>query len=68
MPEYYINRIAQGNGDHEVHIANCQYFPDPRNALSLGNFNNCRPAVEKAKRYYPEANGCFYCSRDCHTS
>lgn len=28
MQEYYVNKRAQTNGDHEVHVPTCNYFPD----------------------------------------
>ena len=66
---YCVNIKAQDNGDHEVHREDCQYWPDERNRLHLGGFMNCEPAVKKAKEIYPTtANGCYWCSRDCHTT
>ena len=29
---------------------------------------SCYPAVQKAKEYYTQVNGCYFCSNDCHTS
>lgn len=68
MSDYYVNRNAQSNGDHEVHEDNCQYLPSPDNRIYLGNFTNCQDAVEAAKKYYNQVNGCYFCSRPCHTS
>ncbi|HLG01451.1 MAG TPA: hypothetical protein VI916_13370 [Acidimicrobiia bacterium] len=65
---YYVNQNAQDNGDHEVHTSECSYLPDPENRLYLGSFDTCGPAVTEAKKTYPQSNGCFYCSRACHTS
>lgn len=68
MPEYYVNRNAQPNGDHEVHRADyCPTPADPENRLHLGIFPSCRGAVEAAKRHYPQSNGCANCSPECHT-
>lgn len=70
MADYYVNRQAQVNGDHEVHDkAACppQYFPSPQNAAYLGNFNTCAQAVQTARSYFSQVNGCFYCARACHT-
>lgn len=64
---YYVNKNAQTNGDHEVHIKSCRYFPDAKNIISLGDFSNCRDAVREAKKYYIQVNGCFYCVRECNT-
>ena len=69
MPKYYVNKNAQPNGDHEVHVEDCSHFPYPQNKLYLGNFNNCHNAVEEAKKHYPTtADGCYYCCKPCHTS
>ncbi len=65
---YYVNKNAQSNGDHEVHAENCTRCPDPENRICLGEFDCCHPAVAKAKEQYPKADGCYYCSNDCHTS
>ncbi len=66
---YIVNRNAQYNGDHEVHKeATCNHLPDPENRKYLGDFSNCHDAVKKAKEYDSEADGCYYCSNECHTS
>ena len=68
MKKYYVNKNAQSNGDHEVHAYGCSYMPEPENRLYLGEFTSCHGAVLKAKRTYPQSNGCYYCCRPCHTS
>lgn len=65
---YYVNKNAQSNGDHEVHNETCTRCPSAENRLYLGQFATCRPAVAEAKKTYPKSNGCYYCSRDCHTT
>lgn len=67
MARYYVNQNAQANGDHEVHRDGCSFMPDASNRTYLGDFVSCAPAVREAKRYYSQSNGCYYCSRDCHT-
>jgi hypothetical protein len=67
MPYYYVNKHAQDNGDHEVHKADCSRLPEPANRMHLGEYTSCEPAVREAKKSYPRADGCFYCSRPCHT-
>jgi hypothetical protein len=66
MAAYYVNNRAQANGDHEVHVSNCPYFPSDR--TYLGDFTSCAPAVQQAKRHYSQSNGCYTCCRACHTS
>lgn len=66
--KYYVNVNSQQNGDHEVHTLGCSFLPDPENRIYLGEFNSCSPAVRKAKQRYSKSDGCYYCSRACHTS
>jgi hypothetical protein len=68
MAYYYVNKNAQDNRDHEVHKDGCGFMPEPENRIYLGNYNNCRDAVKKAKNYYAQADGCYYCCPECHTS
>ena len=67
MAAYYVNKNAQANGDHEVHTTGCDYLPREENRIYLGNFALCHQAVDTARKYYSQVNGCFYCSNDCHT-
>lgn len=64
MPSFCVNRNAQSNGDHEVHdiSANCSYLPDSVNRLALGDYATCHGAVQAAKAYYRQVNGCYYCA------
>ena len=66
MPNYCVNNKAQPNGDHEVHTYTCTYFPSDR--TYLGEYPSCHGAVAKAKETHSRANGCAFCSKDCHTS
>lgn len=69
MARYYVNKNAQGNGDHEVHqTTGCPFPADEANRQYLGYFDNCQAAIKEAKKYYAQSNGCAYCCPDCHTS
>lgn len=68
MADYYVNRQAQNNGDHEVHRSGCRYMPSQENRIYLGDFISCHGAVQEAKKYYQQSNGCCFCSQECHTS
>lgn len=68
MALYYVNKKAQANGDHEVHKSGCSFMPIEENRKYLGSFNNCFDAVREAKQFYPQSNGCYYCSKECHTT
>ena len=65
MADYCVNNQAQSNGDHEVHVYTCSYLP--ADFTYLGSFDSCYPAVVRAKQYYPQSNGCYWCCRACHT-
>lgn len=67
MKTYYVNDRAQANGDHEVHHTECKYLPAAGNRTYLGEFSNCKPAVEVAKVHHRQVNGCATCCPDCHT-
>jgi len=67
MNKYYVNKNAQDNGDHEVHLESCSWLPDSDNRQYLGEFENCALAVEEAKKTYSTADGCAHCIPSCHT-
>jgi hypothetical protein len=56
MNDYYVNNVAQPNVDHEVHRSGCSYIPTDRKYL--GQFNSC----------HNQSNGCYWCSKECHTT
>lgn len=70
MAQYYINKNAQANGDHEVHSDPCSFMPNSSNRIDLGWHTNCFNAVAAAKARWPNdrINGCYYCCNACHTS
>lgn len=68
MPMYYVNKVVQSNGDHEVHELGCSYMPSQQNQLYLGSFSNCHDAVREAKKHYRQSNGCYWCAKECHTT
>jgi len=66
MKNYYVNRNAQSNGDHEVHAEGCYYMPSSKK--DLGSFSSCKGAVTEAKKTFSQSNGCKTCCNECHTS
>lgn len=66
MSSYYVNNTAQQNGDHEVHKEGCSFMPYSK--VYLGEHQTCITAVKKAKEYYLQSNGCYFCANFCHTS
>lgn len=68
MSDYYVNKNAQSNGDHEVHKSGCSYLPNKENRIFLGNFSECYSALVRARQRYSQVDGCYYCSNACHSS
>ena len=48
---YYVNKIAQSTGEHEVHASSCRYLPSVENRIFLGYFANGKEAVREAKKH-----------------
>lgn len=67
MAEFCVNKSEQTNGDHEVHERGCVYWPASQNVQGLGWHANCSSAVQAARQYYRQVNGCKTCARSCHT-
>lgn len=66
MAYYYVNQHAQANGDHEVHVAGCLFYP--ADTIYLGDYASCPPAIEQTKFYFYQSNGCYFCCNPCHTT
>ena len=64
---YYVNKIAQSTGEHEVHALSCRFLPSLENRIYLGSFANGIEAVKEAKKYYSNVDGCFFCCPESHT-
>ena len=62
MANYYVNKKAQKNGAHEVHIGTCSYLPDEELKIYLGTFETCEQAVGEAKKHFKKSNSCYFCS------
>ena len=54
MASYYVNKSQQPKGDHEVHQRGCSHFPSAENAVYLGEFLSCGPAVMEAKTLHSD--------------
>ena len=67
MLNYYVNDNEQNNGDHEVHRDSCHYLPLIVSKAYLGVFINAVPAVQEARKYYRQVNGCAYCCPEANT-
>ena len=67
MKTYVVNTTPDKDGHHEVHHIGCEFLPAPKNQFRLGQFSNCHPAVKEARKHFQPVNGCWHCSRECHT-
>ena len=67
MEHYYVNKIAQTTGEHEVHTLSCSFLPSIDNRVYLGHFSSCAEAVREARKHYAKVDGCYYCCNACHT-
>lgn len=74
LENYYLNKNAQSNGDHEVHRESCKFYylyKYGNNFEYIGKFSNEMDAVSYAKSLnYSIANkidGCAFCCPKAHT-
>lgn len=65
---FYVNSNAQPNGDHEVHRSGCSWLPSAENRVYLGCFSTSREAVNAAREYYRQVDGCCFCCPESHHS
>lgn len=61
MAEFYVETIAQENGDHLVHNANCSSLPAKDSIKYLGAISNSGSALKKANEWYKVVIGCSLC-------
>lgn len=63
---YYVNKVAQPTGEHEVHNSSCSFLPSLENRILLGYFSNSKDALMEAKKYFSNVDGCFFCCPESH--
>lgn len=66
MEDYYVNKITQKTGEHEVHTGSCYRLPNTMNRIYLGNLQSSKEALKKAQEYYYDIDGCYYCCPEIH--
>lgn len=66
MSNYYVCKIPNENGKHEVHKESCPDIPNKEDLILIGIFQICSDAMVEARKIYPEVNGCYYCCFPCH--
>lgn len=64
---WYVNRNAQKDGDHEVHVEGCSYLKRCKHCFSLGVFSTCQDALKEARKHFRQVDGCHYCAKECDT-
>lgn len=65
---YYVNRVAQPNGDHELHLSDCFLRTSAANRDELGDFASPAEAAAAAREAgYPTVDGCRFCLPTMHT-
>lgn len=64
MNQYCVNNTSD-KGVHEVHEKGCPRWP--MSSINLGYHYDCRSAIVRARKYFSPVDGCFTCSRECHT-
>jgi len=68
---YYLNLPPKSEGKgllYEIHKEDCPWLEQVEHSELIGDFLNCREAINKAQLDHPDwkIEGCFYCSKDCH--
>jgi hypothetical protein len=66
MKKYYVNKIADSNGIHQIHDEDCINLPPIFNRRYLGRFDLSFEAFEEAKKIYKHINGCMHCTDEWH--
>ena len=69
MAELYVintNNTNNPGSNHEVHKTSCKYKPSSISCRVLGFFSDPKDAVNEGKKYYTNADGCYWCCREAH--
>lgn len=69
MKHYYFYNYTDKNGNHEVHAGDCSKLPNQENRTYIDYCSNCTEAIAKARKQFPfkSFDGCYFCSKECHT-
>ncbi|MBF9000477.1 MULTISPECIES: hypothetical protein [Vibrio] len=68
MPNYYLDKTPQVNGEYYVHTEGCIQMPLPSDRTFLGNFNSVQAALEKAGRIHHRCRACDNCCVPCEVN
>lgn len=61
MSNYYVSLLANNNGKHEIHTANCSQFPDFEDVLAIGEYTHVNYALKEARKIFPQSVPCEHC-------
>jgi len=66
--DYYLNLSMQPEGEYEIHIPGCDWFPS-RQYEYLGRYQFASTALDVARRRHPgwAINGCIHCCPEINT-
>ena len=69
LTHYYVNKNDEHNPghDHEVHTEEHALELGIKSKIDLGYFESCHVALEKARQYYSDADGCAICCPECNS-
>ena len=62
MAEFYVEIIAQSNGEHLVHKSGCSFLPAKEAIQYVGSISNFDSALKKANQTFRQVNGCSHCA------
>lgn len=68
MKSYYVESVSQENGHHLVHKDGCDWIPQEKNKVYLGEFKCCEEAIEEAQDLFNDLDRCIQCLTECISS
>lgn len=64
MKKFYLNKYHELNGKREVHREDCYWLGFVQFKVDLGYHIIPELAIVEARRKYPQAMGCKFCTKD----
>lgn len=66
MKNYYLSTYVKNNGNYEVHSLDCYFLPKQEHRILLGFFDDGKDALNAAKKYKSNIEGCKFCIPECY--
>lgn len=66
MAYYVVNINKDSRGYNEVHKTECSHKPYSWNCFNLGYCSSDSEAIQKARNYGYNPDGCYYCCPSVH--